>query len=358
MARLTMRDVADRAGVAIGTVSNVLNKPELVAPDTRRRVEDAIAEIGFVRNDAARQLRGGNAQAIGLVTLDIDNPFFTEVARGVEAAVDEANLMLFLCSSAGSLERENKQLRLLEEQRVAGILMSPIERNPSKNVRDIHDRGTPVVLLDRHRSTRQWCSVAVNDTRGARLVAEHLVEQGHKRVALLNGPIELKPCAERRESFLSVLAEHGLELAIEHDVEAPEMTIEAGEEGAAKLFAAKKLPTAVFCTNDLLALGAEKVAFARGLRIPEDVAIVGYDDIRFAETALVPLTTVRNPGFELGYEAARLLIDEATNSTGHKHKRLLLEPELVVRASTNVSRNGHARRGSSASPVRRSAARR
>src|SRR6185437_14636060 len=112
MARLTMRDVADRAGVAIGTVSNVLNKPELVAPDTRRRVEDAIAEIGFVRNDAARQLRGGNAQAIGLVTLDTDNPFFTEVARGVEAAVDEANLMLFLCSSAGSLERENKQLRL------------------------------------------------------------------------------------------------------------------------------------------------------------------------------------------------------------------------------------------------------
>src|SRR6185437_8171660 len=139
-------------------------------------VLEAIAEIGFVRNNAARQLRGGRGQAIGLVTLDIDNPFFTEVARGVEAAVDEANLMLFLCSSAGSLERENKQLRLLEEQRVAGILMSPIERNPSKNVRDIHDRGTPVVLLDRHRSTRQWCSVAVNDTRGARLVAEHLVE--------------------------------------------------------------------------------------------------------------------------------------------------------------------------------------
>ena len=109
-----MQDVADLAGVSLGTVSNVLNKPDLVAADTRERVLAAISEIGFVRNDAARQLRGGQAQAIGLVTLDIDNPFFTEVARGVEAAVGEADLMLFLCSSAGSIERENKQLRLLE----------------------------------------------------------------------------------------------------------------------------------------------------------------------------------------------------------------------------------------------------
>jgi LacI family transcriptional regulator len=334
MARLTMRDVADRAGVSLGTVSNVLNKPDLVAAATRQRVMAAIDEIGFVRNDAARQLRGGSAQAIGLVTLDIDNPFFTEVARGVEAAAEEANLMLFLCSSAGSLERENKQLRLLEEQRVAGILMSPIERTPSKNVRDIHDRGTPVVLLDRHRSTRQWCSVAVNDTRGARLVAEHLIELGHERVALLNGPINLKPCWERRESFVATLSEHGLEIAAEHDVEAPAMTIEAGAEAAARLFDAKRLPTAVFCTNDLLALGAERAALSRGLRIPGRVGIVGYDDIQFAETSLVPLTTVRNPAFELGYEATRLLIDEATNSEVHKHRRLLLEPELVVRSST------------------------
>ena len=115
MQRLTMRDVADRAGVSLGTVSNVLNKPELVAPSTQEKVLAAITEIGFVRNNAARQLRGGTGQAIGLVTLDIDNPFFTEVARGVEAAADEANLLLFLCSSAGSLERENRQLRLDNE---------------------------------------------------------------------------------------------------------------------------------------------------------------------------------------------------------------------------------------------------
>ena len=229
--------------------------------------------------------------------------------------------------------------------------MSPVERNPSKNVRDIHDRGTPVVLLDRHRSTRQWCSAAVNDTRGARLVAEHLIELGHKRLALLNGPINLKPCWERRESFLEVMAEHGLELASEYDVEAPEMTIDAGAEAAAKLFDQKNLPTGVFCTNDLLALGAERTAAERGLRIPSQVSVVGYDDIRFAATSLVPLTTVRNPSFELGYEATRLLIDEATNNSAHKHQRLLLEPELIVRGSTTrvAARGSGASRGTKAS---------
>jgi LacI family transcriptional regulator len=332
--RLTIRDVAERAGVSLGTVSNVLNNPDLVAAETRERVLQAISDVGFVRNNAARQLRAGRGQAIGLVTLDIDNPFFTEVARGVERAADEAGLLLILCSSAGSREREDRQLRLLEEQRVAGILVSPIEQKPSQSARDIHSRGTPVVLLDRHRSTRQWCSVSVNDTNGARMVAEHLVERGHRRIAFLNGPVNLKPCAERRAAFFDVLAEHGLEVAAEHDLEAPEMTIEAGAETAATLLGSRRLPTAVFCTNDLLALGLERTALARGIRIPDELAVVGYDDIRFAATSLVPLTTVRNPSFELGYESARLLIDEATAGAEHKHRRLLFEPELVVREST------------------------
>jgi LacI family transcriptional regulator len=329
-----MQDVADRAGVSLGTVSNVLNRPEVVAGKTRERVLDAIAKTGFVRNNAARQLRAGRGQAVGLVTLDIDNPFFTEVARGVERAADEAGLLLILCSSGGSREREDRQLGLLEEQRVAGILMSPIERNPAQRVRDIHARGTPVVLLDRHRSATHWCSAAVNDTSGARLVAEHLVGLGHKRIGLINGPVNLKPCAERRSSFVTALGEHGLELDPTHDIETSEMTIEAGARATARLLEAGKPPDALFCANDLLALGAERATLSRGVRVPADVAIVGYDDIRFAATSLVPLTTVRNPSFELGYESTQLLLHEASEGSGHKHRRLLFEPELVIRAST------------------------
>ena len=334
MRRLTIRDVADRAGVSLGTVSNVLNRPEVVAGKTRKRVLDAISETGFVRNNAARQLRAGRGQAIGLVTLDIDNPFFTEVARGVERAADEAGLLLILCSSGGSLQREDRQLGLLEEQRVSGILMSPIERSPARSVRDIHQRGTPVVLLDRHRSSRHWCSAAINDTSGAQLVAEHLLELGHKRIGLINGPVSLTPCAERRKSFVDVLSAHGVELAAAADIETTEMTIEAGATAAARVLEARTPPTALFCTNDLLALGAVRTVSAHGLDVPRDLAIVGYDDIRFAATALVPLTTVRNPAFELGYESTQLLIDEAADGTNHKHRRLLFEPELVVRAST------------------------
>jgi LacI family transcriptional regulator, galactose operon repressor len=334
MRRVTMHDVAERSGVSLGTVSNVLNKPELVAPATREHVLKAIADVGFVRNNAARQLAAGRAQAIGLVTLDIDNPFFSEVARGVEEAANEAGLLVILCSSAGSLEREERQVGMLEEQRVAGIVVSPIERTPARRIREVHARGTPVVLLDRHRSARQWCSAAVDDTLGARLAAEHLLELGHRRIGLLNGPIHLTPCAERRESFLHVLGAHGLELADGCDVEVGEMTIEAGERATSDMLGQKRLPSAIFCTNDLLALGAERAALARGVRVPGEIALVGYDDIRFAASSLVPLTTLRMPSFQLGYEGTKLLIDEATEGTGHKHRKLLFEPELVIREST------------------------
>jgi LacI family transcriptional regulator len=334
MQRLNMRHVAARAGVSVGTVSNVLNRPELVATTTRERVLAAIDDLGFVPNNAARQLRGIKSPSIALVVLDTDNPFFTEVARGVEQAAAEAHHLVILASSGSVADREDRALRMLEEQRVAGILVSPVSKGNSPRLTAIRRRGTPIVMLDRHRSQRDHCSAAVNDVSGGRLVAQHLVSLGHTRIGFLNGPTTLKPCAERRQGFLGVLGEHGLELAAEDDLEAGTMTIEAGESEARALLGRRRPPTALFCGNDLLAIGAERAAIDLGLRIPEDVAIVGYDDIRFAATSLVPLTSVRIPAYELGYEAAKLLIDEATNPTEHRHTRLRFEPELVVRSST------------------------
>lgn len=353
MKRLTIRDVARRAGVSLGTVSNVLNRPELVAPETRERVLTAVDELGFVRNNAARQLRGIKSPSIALIVLDIDNPFFTEVARGVEAGANEAAHLVVLCSSAGDQAREDRHLQLLEEQRVAGILMSPVSKNHSPQLREIRRRGTPVVMLDRHRSIRDHCSAAVNDTSGGRMVAEHLLSLGHTRVGFVNGPRLHKPCAERREGFLEVLQGRSVTLRPEHDVETSRMTIEAGEQAALEMLGRRVKPTALFCTNDLLAIGAEQAALNLGLRIPDDLAIVGYDDIRFAQTSLVPLTSVRNPAYELGYQSAKLVIDEATNPAAHRHQRLRFEPELVVRASTRSPGNGAQTRRSAASSARR-----
>jgi LacI family transcriptional regulator, galactose operon repressor len=334
MARLTIREVAERAEVSLGTVSNVLNRPELVADETRARVLAAIDELGFVRNNAARQLRGIKSASIALIVLDFDNPFFTEVARGVEEAAARADHLVILASSGSESRREDRALQLLEEQRVAGILMSPASTNPNPRLREIRSHGTPIVLLDRHRRRRDQCSVAVDDTSGGRQVARHLIELGHTRIGLLNGPAWLKPCAERRGGLVEIMGDAGLKLAARHEIETDTMTIESGEQAMHELLQRSRPPAAVFCGNDLMAIGAERAALARGLDIPGDVAIVGYDDIRFAATSLVPLTSVRNPAYELGYEAASLLIEEATEPAGHQHRNVLLEPELIVRAST------------------------
>jgi len=333
MARLTIHDVAERAGVSVGTVSNVLNRPDVVAERTRERVEEAIEELGFVWNNTARQLRGIRNPSIALVVLDVANPFFTEVARGVERAASDAEHLVVLVTSESSPERETRALRLLDQQRVAGILISPAAQRGSPYLAQLRRHGTRVVLLDRHRSRGDHCTVAVDDTSGASQVARHLIELGHTKIGLLNGPRDLKPCFERRDGFLKVLAERDIELAAGCDVEGA-MTIEDGERAAGEMFDAGHVPTALFCGNDLMAIGAEQAAIARGLRIPDDIAIVGYDDIRFAATSPVPLTSVRNPAFELGFKAAELLIDEVTNGATHKHRSVLLHPELVAREST------------------------
>src|SRR4051794_15297906 len=264
MQRPTIQDVADAAGVSIGTVSNVLNRPQIVAAETQARVRAVIERLGFVRNHAGRQLRGLPSPAIALVVLDIDNPFFTKLGRGVENAASEVNHLMIVCSSSGDAKREDRHLALLEEQRVAGILISPVTRNPSPRVREIRERGIPVVLLDRHRSRRTQCSAAVNDTSGGRLVASHLADLGHTEIGVINGPRVLKPCAERRAGLVDGLAERGLELQGAFDLEAPEMTIAAGEAAALDLLSRAHVPTALFCGNDLLALGAEQAAVALG----------------------------------------------------------------------------------------------
>lgn len=334
VARLTIRDVAEHADVSLGTVSNVLNRPDVVAEPTRLRVQAAIEELGFVRNNAARQLRGIQSSAIALIVLDFDNPFFTEVARGVEIAAAETGHLVILASSGSEASRQEEALRTLEEQRVAGILMSPAGNTAPPRLREIRSHGIPVVLLDRHRKRRDQCSVAVNDTSGGRQLAEHLVAIGHRRIGILNGPRHLKPCSERREGIVASLEAHGLSIDSRDEIDMEAMTIETGEAGMNLLLDQPTLPTAVFCGNDLMAIGAERAALSRGVSIPEDIAIVGYDDIRFAATSLVPLTSVRNPAYDLGYHAAKLLIEEATDNGQHEHRNVLLEPELIVRAST------------------------
>jgi len=329
-----VKEVAAAAGVSLGTVSNVLNRPDRVSARTRERVERAMAELGFVRNESARLLRAGRSSTLAYVMLDVTNPFFTDVAQGIESAAEQHDLSLFLCNSDNSAARERTYLTRLQEQRVQGVLVTPVD--PSEPLLDEVVRlGTPVVIVDRTRDAETHCSVAVDDVLGGRLAVEHLLDLGHLRIAFVGGPERIGQVRDRRAGARHALtaAGHDPDGLVEVATEA--LTVAEGRSAGERIagMSAGSRPTAAFCANDLLALGLLQTFVSLGFRVPEDVAIVGYDDIEFAEAAAVPLTSVRQPRRQLGRRATELLLDETSNPD-HQHQQVLFTPQLVARAST------------------------
>jgi LacI family transcriptional regulator len=330
-------DVAQRAGVSLGTVSNVLNRPERVAPATRDRVLQAIADLGFVRNEAARQLRAGRSRMIGLIVLDVGNPFFTDLAAGVEAAAQDAGLSVILCNSADSTSREDHYLSLMQEHRAYGILITPV-RGKTARIDELRARGTHVVYVDRGSTSRQ-CSVSVDDVVGGELAVAHLIQQGHERIAFVGGPMSINQVTERLAGARNAVRKAKLPKSAISVIRTPGLNVAAGRQTGDQIARMSKRsgPTAVFCANDLLALGVLQEMTRRGLDVPGDLAIVGYDDIDFAAAAAVPLTSVRQPRAQLGQAAAELLIDEVSFPDTHQHRQVVFEPELVVRDSSDRS---------------------
>jgi len=329
----SMKEVAALAGVSLGTVSNVLNRPDRVSSATRTRVEEAMAQLHFVRNESARQLRAGQSRMIVYVMLDGGNPFFTDVARGIADATDENGSGLFLCDSGNHAERERAYLSRLEQQRVQGILITPVDPD-APALRETARRGTPLVIVDRAGPAGVHCSVAVDDVLGGELAVRHLLETGHRRVAFIGGPAGLGQVADRREGACRALRRAGLGAGHLVDLPTAALTVEEGRTAGARLarLPAPARPTAAFCANDLLALGVLQTCVSRRLDVPGDLAIVGYDDIDFAAAAAVPLTSVRQPRRRLGRAAAELLLRETEPE--HEHRHVLFTPELVIRSST------------------------
>lgn len=330
-------DVAALAEVSLGTVSNVLNRPEMVAPATRERVLRAMSELGYVRNEAARQLRTGHSQLIGVVVLDVRNPFFTDLAAGVEESAATAGLSVMLCSSGERRDRESHYLSLLEQQRAYGILLTPVE-DKIPGIQAIRRRGTAVVLVDRG-SAKGQCSVSVNDQVGGELAITHLLALGHQRLGFIGGPMVIKQVGDRLAGARRALLAGGLPERALTVIETPALTVAAGLRAAAEItrMPPGSRPTAVFCANDMLALGFLQEMTRQRRRVPDEIAIIGYDDIDFAAAAAVPLTSVRQPRVQLGRTATELLIEEVSGPAEHQHRQVVFEPELVVRQSTAPS---------------------
>ncbi|KOX15637.1 LacI family transcriptional regulator [Nocardiopsis sp. NRRL B-16309] len=333
-------EVARHAGVSPGTVSNVLNRPERVAATTRRKVEAAIAELDYVRNSSGSSLRSGRSGSVGLLVLDVTNPFFTEVARGVEEEAATAGLAVVLLNSAEQQDRQRRNLRLLAEQRAAGAVVMPVDDDLSDLVW-LARQGTAWVALDRGDVSEEvGCSVSVDNHAGGLAAGRHLIGLGHERITFLTGPFAIEQVRRRHDGLREACAEAHLDpdQAV-RVIEQPQLNADHGERAVDAVLAGgpRRRPQAVFCANDQLALGLMKGLGRRGIRVPEDISVVGYDNVDFADLVHPGLTSVAQPKFDLGRSAMRLLISEL-NDPDHRHERTWFTPELVVRGSTAARR--------------------
>jgi len=332
----SIKDVARLAGVSVGTVSNVLNRPEMVAGDTRRRVEAAVAQLGYVRNGSARQLRAGRSRTIAVVALDLTNPFFIDVLSGVETAAQDVDVNVMVVNSSKDAAREARLLRMFEEERPLGVLITPVNASGQRErLSGLTSRGIPVVTFDSSSRHSYGCAVSVDDVLGGRLAGRHLLERGHRRIAFAGGPFAVRQVQERHEGLASELGPDATLTVIP----LPDLTVATGRTAGKEIadMPREERPTAVFCANDLVAMGVLQELTQRGLRVPADVAILGYDDIDFAAAAAVPLSSIRQPRRQLGRTAALMLLEEANNPEGHEHRHVVFQPDLVERVSTAAS---------------------
>ena len=333
MATFNMRDVAQRAGVSISTVSNAVNHPERVSGDSLRRVHKAIEELGFVRNEAARQLRHGRSRTLGFVMLDGRNPFFMDVARGAEDRAAELGLVLTFGDSARDPGRELTYLDLFEQQRVQGVLISPYGDVTNK-LSQLADRGIGSVLLNRRSADRKFSSVSVDDVAGGRLAMEHLIARGRRRIAFV-GSEETTQFVDRLTGVREVLKFNRdvqfelIEIAAPHVVDGRNAGAEIAERDAAER------PDAIFASNDVVAMGILQglAMVPRPVLVPDEIALIGYDNIDFADSAVVPLTSVKHPAALIGSTAVDLLVTESQDLQVPK-QQIVFRPEILERAST------------------------
>jgi LacI family transcriptional regulator len=339
--RVTIRDVAELARVSPASVSNYFHKPRKLSEATRERIQQAVDALGFVPNDAARTLRTGVSPVIGYIAFELAAATTPEIAEAIERRVAAEGRYMLMANDTGSEERERSYLQLFAKQLVSGVIIAPVG-NVETELARMRSFGIASVLSARHAESPAQASVSIDHVAGGELAAAHLIERGRRRIGFVSSSLELKQVADRLNGALSaVQAAPGVTVEI---IPVPERSVEAGI-ACANAIASRPpsaRPDALFCANDLLAIGVVQAFVASDdVRVPADIAVVGYDDIEFARSTIVPLTTIRTPHAELGTAVADLLFAEieALGSAGRDgvvalpRPQLEFSPELVVRAS-------------------------
>ena len=330
--RPTMKDVAKRAGVAVSTVSYVLNDSGPVSPERRERVREALNALGYLPNESARNLKGRSVATIGLVVPDLVNQFFAMIAEGVERAASEKDVLVVFCTPEAAGDGESWNSRLLRSQRLDGLIYLSGAETRMSSVVELTQVG-PVVLVDEKIPGFNLPSVVSQNRRGAKEVASHVTSLGHTRLAILGGPLELWTAEQRLSGYREAIASAGLDpdaVPVFHG----DYRISSGEKMAAELLGwpAHERPTALICANDMMAIGALSYCQRAGLRIPEDISVVGFDDLPFTALLTPGLTTVRQPAREMGIAATKLLLGMVAGEVQASPPPVAVS--LIVREST------------------------
>ncbi|MBD8059194.1 LacI family DNA-binding transcriptional regulator [Cellulomonas sp. JH27-2] len=328
-----MSDVAQLAGVSIGTVSNVLNHPARVSGTTLERVQRAMTMLNYTPNVLARSLAAGNSPILGLVLTDLANSLFIDIARGAELGAEAASMALMMSNSDGRLDREASYIATFAQSRVAGVLLT---LNDEQHYGELVGRtppDTPIVVLNYAAPTTHFCSVSVDNEHGGYLATRHLLDIGRRRIAFVGGPEALRPVRDRERGFVRAMREAGVTPALEL---MPDGVNRADGYAAGVRLAelvSRAEVDAVFAATDLLAAGIAQAAESRGVTIPADLAIVGYDNNHAAWDSPIPISTVAQPGEEMGRRGVEMATAE-TRGGPHEHGATVLTPTLVVRRST------------------------
>jgi LacI family transcriptional regulator len=333
---VTIKDVARHAGVSAMTVSRVINSSPSVSPDTRSRVEQSIAELGYIPSRLARGLSAQRTGTLALIVPDVANPFFTLIVRGSEDVARRAGYRLLLCDTRADLELEREVIDEMIAHRVEGILIAPVSDRSREHLRRLVRYGVPFVLVDRTVPGIDVDTVLGDSAGGAQQLVEHLIALGHQRIGMITESGAVSTARDRRHGYETAMASAGLDvdpaLVVESSVDP-----DGGREGMGQLLELEQPPSAVFTVNNLVALGAIEAVRATGRDVPDDVALVCFDDIEYASRLHPFLTVMEQPAEMFGTLGTQLLLERIQNRVGARGRTVVLPAQFVVRRSCGAA---------------------
>jgi LacI family transcriptional regulator len=329
----TIKDIAEQANVSYATVSRALNDKYGVKASTRSKVLEVAKRMNYRPNAIARGLVRKQTNTIGLIIPDIKNPFFPEVAGGIEECANDFGYNVFLCNTNWSIEREEQYINLLSERRVDGLIVAPIS-NSAKPLEEIIHEDIPVVYVSRAPRDTDRSYVVIDNVRGGFLATKHLIEAGYETIGFIGASADSSTADERLEGYRMAFEKYGIAFS-EKYVKQGDFKQKSGYILVKEMIGNNDYPRGLFAANDLLALGAIQAVKDAGLRVPEDIAVVGFDDIPIASLQEIQLSTIYQPKYEMGRIAFEILVEIIKKGeNGISTRKVMLEPDLIVRKSS------------------------